>query len=71
MLRQKAAAAIQLYADSRHKVGYALRLAGIYQAAYGAGIENVIINEPTADVVLGPAWAVYVDEITVDHRIIK
>jgi len=61
---------LQTYADSRHFVGEVLRIAGIYDAAQMPAVENVIINEPTADVDPTPRGAVYVPNITVRVKVI-
>lgn len=63
--------ALQAYAYERHKVATTLHLSGIYRAAHVAGVESVQINAPASDVDPGPDGAVYVEDIAVDHKVLK
>jgi phage-related baseplate assembly protein len=73
LLVENARAAVQTYADSRHKVGRVLRLSGIFQAAQGSGpgIDGVLIHTPEADLDPGANGAVYVDNVKVDYQLIE
>lgn len=66
-----AKAAIQTYANSRHKVGFKLAKSGIFQAAQVPGVEEVLINSPAQTVDPGIGGAVFVDSITVAFKLIS
>lgn len=59
-----AEAAAQAYADSVHRIGYDVARSGIFAALHQAGVQNVNLTEPDADIVNGDGEASYCTGIT-------
>jgi phage-related baseplate assembly protein len=54
-----AQAAVQVYADSVHAIGYDVAISGIYQALHQPGVQHVVLTAPTADISVGDGQASY------------
>lgn len=65
VVRTDALAALQAYANSRHRLGYDVTLSGIYAAAHQSGVQRAVISSPTADIVRTGLQAAYCTGITV------
>lgn len=54
-----AQAAIEQYAADMHRIGFDITLSGIYKALHQAGVQNVTLTEPTANIVVSDGQAAY------------
>lgn len=71
-IRQLALQRVGEYAASRHRIGRALRVDGIVGAARAAGeLEQVVVIEPTADIIPGISGAVHVPSVTVEMEVLS
>jgi len=57
---------LQNYADSEHRCGGMVVQSGIYAASHIKGVEQVIIENPTEDIICTPAQAPYCTSITAE-----
>lgn len=57
---------LQNYADSEHRCGGIVVQSGIYAASHIQGVEQVIIENPTEDIICTPAQAPYCKGITAE-----
>lgn len=60
-----ATASAQAYVDARHRVGLQVPLAGIYSALMVAGVEDMTLTQPGADVAVSDEQAGYCTSLTV------
>lgn len=63
-VKQAALDAAQRYADSVHRIGAIVSLAGIYRALKQPGVDDVILTLPTATITPGNGSAAYCTAIT-------
>ncbi|MGE7139662.1 baseplate assembly protein [Luteibacter sp. NPDC031894] len=56
------------YLAASRRMGRDITLSGLYAALQVAGIQNVIINEPSATIVVGDTQAAYCTSITLNYR---
>lgn len=63
-VKQAALDAAQRYADSVHRIGAIVSLAGIYRALKQPGVDDVILTSPTATITPGNGSAAYCTAIT-------
>lgn len=68
-VKQAALDAAQRYADSAHRIGVIVSLAGIYRALKQPGVDDVILDAPTATITPGNGGAAYCTAInlTIDQ----
>jgi len=59
-----ALASAKAYVVNQHKLGYDITLSGIFAALHVAGVQNVTITEPAADIVVDDNEAAYCDPET-------
>lgn len=59
-----AQAAIDAYTSDMHRIGFDITLSGIYKALHQAGVQNVTLNAPTANIVISDGQAAYCTGIT-------
>ena len=59
--------ALNAYIETHHRLGHDITLSGIHAALHQAGVQNVLITQPLADIVVGPAEAAFcaVDDIAI------
>ena len=62
----QASAAVEAYRLSRHKIGRPVYRAGIMAAAKVGGVENVIVNQPVADIAPGDDGVAYATSVVVE-----
>lgn len=65
VVRQASLDAVTAYAEAQRRIGYDVTLSGLYHALHQAGVQNVKLTAPTADLVLGDGQASYCTGITV------
>ena len=65
LVRIAALEAVQVYADSQHRIGAAITLSGLYAALHQPGVRNVIINNPANGVAAADSAAPYCTDISV------
>ncbi|MCJ9428545.1 baseplate assembly protein [Kordiimonas marina] len=65
VVRQAALAALQDYADATHAIGATVTLAGITASLFQAGVQNVTLTSPVADIVAAATEAPYLGTPTV------
>lgn len=58
-------AALARYVDATHRLGHDVTLSGLYAALHQAGVQNVTLVQPIADIVVDPHQAAYCTEISV------
>lgn len=63
--------AMQLYADSAHKIGAPVSLAGVYRALKQPGVVDVVLTTPTATLTTGKGAAPYCTAITLTTEAAK
>jgi len=64
-IQQTAEAAVQVYALDRHKLGYGVTRSGLYAALHQAGVHNVNLISPAADLIMNNTQAAYCTGVTV------
>lgn len=62
---QTAIDAVTAYADAQHRIGYDVTRSGIFAALHQAGVQNVNLTSPSADLVIGDGQASHCTAITV------
>jgi len=65
IVRAASHAALQAYADARHRVGFKVTMAGLYAAAKVDGVIDVTFSSPTASIVPSADEAAYCTGVTV------
>ncbi|HHD7442489.1 TPA: baseplate J/gp47 family protein [Citrobacter braakii] len=65
-VKQAALDAAQRYADSVHRIGSIVSLAGIYRALKQPGVDDVVLTAPTATITPGNGSAAYCTAITLN-----
>lgn len=59
-----AQAAIEQYTADMHRIGFDITLSGVYKALHQAGVQNVTLAAPTANIVISDGQAAYCTGIT-------
>lgn len=65
VVRQTAIDAVTAYAQAQHRIGYDVTRSGIFAALHQPGVQNVILTEPAADLVMDEGETSYCTNITV------
>ncbi len=65
VIRQTAEQAVRDYVSSRHRLGYDVPRSGLFAALHCAGVHNVRLISPMADLVMADTQAAYCTEVTV------
>lgn len=65
VVRQSAEDAATAYASAQHRLGSDVTLSGLYAALHQAGVQNVMLTSPAADIVVSAEAAAYCTGITV------
>lgn len=65
LVRDSAEEAAIEYAARQHRVGYDVTLSGLYAALHRTGVQNVVLNSPTADIVIGDGETAYATSVSV------
>lgn len=63
-VQQASLEATQKYADSTHRIDTLVSISGIYKGAKSAGVDDVKLDSPTANIDPGPGAAAYCTSIT-------
>lgn len=64
-VQSAAETALATYAAARHKLGYDVRHSGIYAAGHQTGVQHVVINSPSDEIICTGLQAAYCTGITV------
>lgn len=51
--------ALASYIEAHHRLGHDITLSGLFAALHQPGVQNVVITQPAADIVVGPAQAAF------------
>lgn len=70
-VKQASQRAMQIYADSTHKIGSPVSLAGVYRALKQAGVVDVVLTTPTATLTTGKGQAPFCTSITLTTEAAK
>lgn len=54
-----AEAALASYIETHHRLGYDVTLSGLHAALHQPGVQNVLITQPAADIIVGSAEAAF------------
>ncbi len=54
-----AKAELVVYINTHHRLGHDITLSGLHAALHQPGVQNVIVTQPGADIVVGPAEAAF------------
>lgn len=65
VVRQSAQDAVVRYVESVRRIGYDVTLSGIYAALHQAGVQNVNLTSPAADLIIGQGQASYCAGVTI------
>ncbi|WP_171178658.1 baseplate J/gp47 family protein [Ruegeria sp. HKCCD8929] len=65
VVRQAAEAAAQAYVEDHHRLGHDITVSGLHAALHQAGVQNVALTSPAADIVVATSEAAYCSSVTV------
>ena len=51
--------ALASYIETHHRLGHDITLSGLHAALHQPGVQNVLIAQPAADIIVGPAEAAF------------
>lgn len=67
VVMDQAGVSAQAYADSRHRIGKDITLSGLYASLHVPGVQKVVLNSPTADIVCNYATVAYCTGISLTY----
>lgn len=59
VVKSAAEAALTSYIDAHHRLGHDITLSGLHAALHQTGVQNVLITQPIADIVVSPVEAAF------------
>ena len=65
VVRQTAQQALEIYVSDRHRLGQDITLSGIYAALHQPGVQNVVLETPTENLVVAPNQAPWAQSLSV------
>lgn len=65
VVRSAAAAAVQAYVEEHHHLGHDITISGLHAALHQAGVQNVALASPAADIVIADDEAAFCSSVTV------
>jgi phage-related baseplate assembly protein len=68
VVKAAALASLNAYLAASRRMGRDITMSGLYAALQVAGVQNVVINEPAATIVVGPTQAAFCTGITLHDR---
>jgi len=65
VVRQAAEDSVRAYVDDHHRLGHDITVSGLHAALHLAGVQNVVLASPAANIVVATSEAAYCASITV------